>query len=383
MFNPFKKSKKAPVNTSAIEQLLSAKTLYGKLLTDFIQSQHQHDDVLDISITIGKTDDQKELETLYHPLQKELFELGVAELNFNVQLSDDSKPKDSVQSYTPKPQNTMKQEKSAPKQQDLSPHPRIKHTLAIASGKGGVGKSTTTANLALALQKLGYKVGILDADIYGPSMPDMLGVAGVRPQVENENFVPIDAHGIAMLSIGSLLDGDSTPVAWRGVKATGALMQLYGQTNWPNLDYLLIDMPPGTGDIALTLAQRIAVTGAVVITTPQHIALLDAKKGVEMFQKTDIPVIGIVENMALHTCSNCGHSEAIFGTGGADEMTAQYGVPLLGRLPLDASIRQNADRGTPSVLANDSCAVHYMDIAKAIDGHIGKFIKVRDDKRIF
>ncbi len=385
MFNPFKKSK-PQTNSLTIEQVLSTKTLYGQPFETFIDSRKQHQDTLDLSITIAKNADQQELEALYHQLQQELYPLGIAELNFQVQLSD-SAPKNasSAQTFHPKQQQNppMNATKTAPKQQDLSPHPRIKHIIAIASGKGGVGKSTTTANLALALQKLGHKVGILDADIYGPSMPDMLGVAGVRPQVENDEFVPIDAHGIAMLSIGSLLDSQNTPIAWRGVKATGALMQLYGQTNWPNLDYLLIDMPPGTGDIALTLAQRIAVTGAVIVTTPQHIALLDAKKGVEMFHKTDIPVIGIVENMALHTCSNCGHSEAIFGTGGADEMTAQYGVPLLGRLPLNVIIRQNADSGTPSVLANDDCALYYMDIAKNIDAHIGRFAKVRDDKRIF
>lgn len=277
--------------------------------------------------------------------------------------------------------------KRAPTQSSLQPHPRIKHILVVASGKGGVGKSTTTVNIALALQKLGNKVGVLDADIYGPSMPSMLGVEGVKPQLENEQFVPVEAHGLAMLSIGSLLDGDNTPVAWRGPKATGALMQLFNQTNWPMLDYLVIDMPPGTGDIQLTLAQRIPVTGAVIVTTPQHIALMDAQKGIEMFNKTSIPVIGVVENMALHTCSNCGHTEAIFGAGGGESIAKEYQVPLLGQLPLASDIRAQADKGVPSVIANegqgDDYAQFYLDIATNIEANIAKFAKKRDDGRIF
>ena len=273
--------------------------------------------------------------------------------------------------------------KAAPTQASLPPHPHIRHIIVVASGKGGVGKSTTTVNIALALQKLGNRVGVLDADIYGPSMPTMLGVADVKPQLENEQFVPIDAHGLAMLSIGSLLDGDNTPVAWRGPKATGALMQLYNQTNWPQLDYLVIDMPPGTGDIQLTLAQRIPVTGAVIVTTPQHIALLDAQKGIEMFNKTNIPVLGVVENMALHTCSNCNHTEAIFGTGGGEKIAEQYHVPLLGKLPLASGIRAQVDKGEPSVLADDEFAPYYLSIAKNIEANINKFAKPVDDKRIF
>ena len=273
--------------------------------------------------------------------------------------------------------------KAAPTQASLAAHPRIRHIIVVASGKGGVGKSTTTVNIALALQKLGNRVGVLDADIYGPSMPTMLGVADVKPQLENEQFVPVDAHGMAMLSIGSLLDGDNTPVAWRGPKATGALMQLYNQTNWPQLDYLVIDMPPGTGDIQLTLAQRIPVTGAVIVTTPQHIALLDAQKGIEMFNKTNIPVLGVVENMALHTCSNCNHTEAIFGTGGGEFIAEQYQVPLLGQLPLASGIRAQVDKGEPSVLADDEFAPYYLSIAKNIEANINKFAKPVDDKRIF
>ena len=273
--------------------------------------------------------------------------------------------------------------KSAPTQASLSAHPRIRHIIVVASGKGGVGKSTTTVNIALALQKLGNRVGVLDADIYGPSMPTMLGVDSVKPELENEQFVPVNAHGLAMLSIGSLLDGDNTPVAWRGPKATGALMQLYNQTNWPQLDYLVIDMPPGTGDIQLTLAQRIPVTGAVIVTTPQHVALLDAQKGIEMFNKTNIPVLGVVENMALHTCSNCNHTEAIFGTGGGERIAEQYQVPLLGQLPLASGIRAQVDKGEPSVLADDEFASYYVNIAKNIETNIDKFAKPVDDKRIF
>ncbi|WP_201583179.1 iron-sulfur cluster carrier protein ApbC [Psychrobacter immobilis] len=273
--------------------------------------------------------------------------------------------------------------KAAPTQASLTAHPRIRHIIVVASGKGGVGKSTTTVNIALALQKLGNRVGVLDADIYGPSMPTMLGVDNVRPELENEQFIPINAHGMAMLSIGSLLDGDNTPVAWRGPKATGALMQLYNQTNRPQLDYLVIDMPPGTGDIQLTLAQRIPVTGAVIVTTPQHIALLDAQKGIEMFNKTNIPVLGVVENMALHTCSNCNHTEAIFGTGGGEKIAEQYHVPLLGQLPLASGIRAQVDKGEPSVLADDEFAPYYLNIAKNIEANISKFAKPVDDKRIF
>ncbi len=273
--------------------------------------------------------------------------------------------------------------KAPPTQASLPAHPHIRHIIVVASGKGGVGKSTTTVNIALALQKLGNRVGVLDADIYGPSMPSMLGVATIKPELENEQFVPIDAHGLAMLSIGSLLDGDNTPVAWRGPKATGALMQLYNQTMWPQLDYLVIDMPPGTGDIQLTLAQRIPVTGAVIVTTPQHIALLDAQKGIEMFKKTNIPVLGVVENMALHTCSNCGTTEAIFGAGGGEQIAEQYQVPLLGQLPLASGIRAQVDKGEPSVLANDEFAPYYLSIAKNIEANINKFAKPINDKRIF
>ncbi|WP_066802383.1 Mrp/NBP35 family ATP-binding protein [Moraxella oblonga] len=395
MFGLFKKNNtpKTTPSTVQIDELLATHTLLEKPLTDFITTKFAHDDILDVALTLPKDINEKVVERVYDSLQKSLQSIGINELNFQVTLSDKIKSThNTTQTFNPKqttPTNTdtniamTHTDKKAPTQDSLAPHPRIKHTIVIASGKGGVGKSTTAVNLALALQNLGKKVGILDADIYGPSIPDMLGVAGFKPDVENDQFIPINAHGLAMLSIGSLLDNDSTPVAWRGIKATGALMQLYNQTNWPNLDYLVIDMPPGTGDIQLTLAQRIAITGAVIVTTPQHIALLDAKKGVEMFAKTHIPVMGIIENMALHTCTNCGHTEAIFGQGGADKMTTEYGVPLLGQLPLASDIRANADKGTPSVIAGDNFAPYYMDIAKKIDDNIVKYAKVRNDGRIF
>jgi len=341
---------------------------------------------------------QQELGQLLHPH-------GITTIHMNVRLPAPEKGAgSSLPKQMPKTTNAMESQskptsnansnsnannaeppitKAAPTQASLAAHPRIRHIIVVASGKGGVGKSTTTVNIALALQKLGNRVGVLDADIYGPSMPTMLGVADVKPQLENEQFVPVDAHGMAMLSIGSLLDGDSTPVAWRGPKATGALMQLYNQTNWPQLDYLVIDMPPGTGDIQLTLAQRIPVTGAVIVTTPQHVALLDAQKGVEMFNKTNIPVLGVVENMALHTCSNCNHTEAIFGIGGGEFIAEQYHVPLLGQLPLASGIRAQVDKGEPSVLADDEFATYYLNIAKNIETNINKFAKPVDDKRIF
>ncbi|WP_201575107.1 iron-sulfur cluster carrier protein ApbC [Psychrobacter sp. H8-1] len=339
-------------------------------------------------------------ETIQQELGQLLQPHGINTIHMNVRLPAAAKGAgSSLPKQMPKTTDAMAQQakssaqpdtnseppitKAAPTQASLTPHPRIRHIIVVASGKGGVGKSTTTVNIALALQKLGNRVGVLDADIYGPSMPTMLGVAEVKPQLENDQFVPVDAHGMAMLSIGSLLDGDNTPVAWRGPKATGALMQLYNQTNWPQLDYLVIDMPPGTGDIQLTLAQRIPVTGAVIVTTPQHIALLDAQKGVEMFNKTNIPVLGVVENMALHTCSNCNHTEAIFGAGGGEFIAEQYQVPLLGQLPLASGIRAQVDKGVPSVLADDEFAPYYLSIAKNIEANINKFAKPADDKRIF
>ena len=249
--------------------------------------------------------------------------------------------------------------------------PGVKHIIAVASGKGGVGKSTTAVNLALALAAEGARVGILDADIYGPSQPHMLGIGQQRPEIIGEQgqqkMLPIRAYGIQSISMGYLVT-EQTPMLWRGPMATGALQQLLMQTAWDNLDYLVVDMPPGTGDIQITLAQKVPVTGAVIVTTPQDIALLDAKKGVEMFRKVNVPVLGVVENMAIHICSNCGHAEHIFGEGGGERIARDYHTQLLGSLPLDLSIRANADGGKPSVVAEPDSAIsqRYRDIARKI-----------------
>ncbi len=228
----------------------------------------------------------------------------------------------------------------------------VKYIVAIASGKGGVGKSTVAVNLALALKAEGAAVGLLDADIYGPSQPLMLGVApGTRPETEGDQVIlPLEAHGLKTMSMGYLTT-DRTPMVWRGPMAGGALTQMLEQTRWGELDYLLIDMPPGTGDIQLTLAQKAKVSGAVIVTTPQDIALLDARKGIEMFRKVDVPILGIVENMALHECSQCGHVEHVFGSGGGAEVAAEYGAELLASLPLAIAIREQTDAGRPTALS--------------------------------
>ncbi|MBN3792376.1 iron-sulfur cluster carrier protein ApbC [Burkholderia sp. Ac-20353] len=246
--------------------------------------------------------------------------------------------------------------------------PNVKNIVAVASGKGGVGKSTTAVNLALALAAEGASVGILDADIYGPSLPTMLGIHGQRPESpDNQSMNPLVGHGLQANSIGFLIDEDN-PMVWRGPMATSALEQLLRQTNWRDLDYLIVDMPPGTGDIQLTLAQRVPVTGAVIVTTPQDIALLDAKKGLKMFEKVGIPILGIVENMSIHVCSNCGHEEHIFGAGGAERMSKDYGVSVLGSLPLDIAIREQADSGAPTVAADPDgkLAQRYREIARGV-----------------
>ena len=229
--------------------------------------------------------------------------------------------------------------------------PGVKNIVAVASGKGGVGKSTTAVNLALALAAEGARVGILDADIYGPSLPMMLGVTGSPESTDGKTMEPLEGHGLQVMSIGFLVNDDQAMI-WRGPMATQALEQLLRQTNWRDLDYLIVDMPPGTGDIQLTLSQKVPVTGAVVVTTPQDIALLDAKKGFKMFEKVSVPVIGIVENMAVYCCPNCGHTEHIFGVDGGKRMAAEYGVPYLGALPLNLSIREQADAGCPTVVSH-------------------------------
>ncbi|RLU01562.1 iron-sulfur cluster carrier protein ApbC [Ketobacter sp.] len=250
---------------------------------------------------------------------------------------------------------------------------KVKNIIAVSSGKGGVGKSTTAVNLALALAAEGARVGMLDADIYGPSQSLMLGVApGTRPAIEQDKFfVPVPALGLQSISMGYLATAD-TPMVWRGPMASGALQQLLKQTLWDDLDYLIVDMPPGTGDIQLTLSQQVPVAGAVVVTTPQDIALLDAKKGVEMFRKVHVPVLGIVENMATHICSQCGHEEHIFGQGGGERMAREYGVPVLGSLPLSLSIREQADGGKPTVVAEPDSEISslYRQIALRAAGSL-------------
>ncbi|MFT6028735.1 MAG: ATP-binding protein involved in chromosome partitioning [Oleiphilaceae bacterium] len=243
----------------------------------------------------------------------------------------------------------------------------VKNIIAVASGKGGVGKSTTSVNFALALAQEGARVGIIDADIYGPSMGMMLGIPdGQRPETaDGKWFVPIPAHGIVANSMAFLVD-NNTPMVWRGPKVSGALLQLVTQTKWNNLDYLIVDLPPGTGDIQLTLAQRVPVTGAIIVTTPQDIALLDCKKGIEMFRKVDIDVLGVIENMSVHICSNCGHHEPLFGEGGGHRIAQAYDTEVLGEMPLHKTIREQTDAGNPTVVAEpDSEVAHlYRDIAR-------------------
>ncbi len=250
--------------------------------------------------------------------------------------------------------------------------PGIKNVIAVASGKGGVGKSTTSVNLALALAAEGAKVGILDADIYGPSQPRMLGVNKERPESpDGKTLEPIISYGLQTMSIGFLVDED-TPMIWRGPMVTQALNQLINDTKWSDLDYLIIDLPPGTGDIQLTLAQRIPVSGALIVTTPQDIALLDARKALSMFEKVEVPVLGIIENMSIHICSECGHEEHIFGQGGGMNMSEQYDVDLLGSLPLDIAIRKDTDEGKPTVVADPDGRVTeiYREISRRVSGKL-------------
>ena len=259
--------------------------------------------------------------------------------------------------------------------------PGVKNIIAVASGKGGVGKSTTAANLALALSAEGARVGILDADIYGPSLPMMLGING-RPQTKEENTIePMEGHGLQASSIGFLVDQDS-PMVWRGPMVTSALEQLLRQTRWRDLDYLIVDMPPGTGDIQLTLSQKVPVTGAVIVTTPQDIALLDARKGLKMFEKVGVPIIGIVENMSTYICPSCGHEEHVFGSGGGQKMCSDYSVDFLGSLPLNLSIREQSDAGCPTVVAEPNSAISqvYKQIARQVAIRIAGLAKDMSSK---
>ncbi len=251
-------------------------------------------------------------------------------------------------------------------QRTLKPLTRVKNIVAVASGKGGVGKSTTAANLALAWAAQGAKVGLLDADIYGPSQPLMMGLSGQRPSsADGKHSTPLRAHGVEVMSIGFMVDQEQ-PMVWRGPMATQALTQLLTDTAWGELDYLVVDMPPGTGDIQLTLAQRVPVSGAVIVTTPQDIALLDARRGLKMFEKVAVPVLGVIENMSVYVCGNCGHEEHIFGSGGGARLAQQYGVHLLGELPLDVRIREAADGGAPTVVGEPGSgrALAYLRMAR-------------------
>ncbi len=254
--------------------------------------------------------------------------------------------------------------------------PNVKNIIAVASGKGGVGKSTTAVNLALAFSAEGARVGILDADIYGPSLPLMMGIQGRPESLDGKTMEPLENYGVQVSSIGFMID-QAEPMIWRGPMVTQALVQLLEQTNWRELDYLIIDMPPGTGDVQLTLSQKVPVTGAVIVTTPQDIALLDARKGLKMFEKVGIPILGIVENMSTHICSHCGHQEAIFGVGGGEKMCAEYGVELLGALPLTMSIREQTDSGKPTVVAEPAgqVAAIYKEIARKVAVNVAKKAK--------
>ena len=268
-------------------------------------------------------------------------------------------------------------------QPNLKPLEQIKNVVAVASGKGGVGKSTVAVNLALAWAAQGAHVGLLDADIYGPSQPLMLGLEGQRPAMAGgKHLVPLASHGVTAMSIGFLIDAEQ-PMVWRGPMVTQALTQLLSETQWGALDYLVVDMPPGTGDIQLTLAQRVPVAGAVIVTTPQDIALADARKGLKMFEKVSVPVLGVVENMSIHLCSNCGHAEHIFGAGGGARMAQQYGVKLLAELPLDTRIREEADGGRPTVVAapDSARARAYFEMARRTAGALAA--RARDRSSVF
>lgn len=375
------------VNQEQMQQLLQQYQFPNQQkLSERITQIKLEQRILQLSINIY-AHEKELLQQIHDELAVQLQSCGIEELNLHVvQLKTGSKSLPQTENAMPSQQDDHQPPitKKAPLQQNVPAHPRIKDVIVVSSGKGGVGKSTTTVNLALALQQLGLKVGVLDADIYGPSIPTMLGNAGQTPQIENEQFVPLNAYDMPVLSIGHLTGDDTTPIVWRGAKATGALMQMFNQTLWPELDILLIDMPPGTGDIQLTLAQRIPVSGAVIVTTPQNIALLDAQKGIELFNKVSIPVLGVVENMSYHICSNCGEEEHIFGQDGGSHLAEQYQVPILGHIPLSKAIRENVDQGQPSMIAGDEATAEYTHIAEQVVQYLSQLPKRnREDKRFF
>ncbi|MFB2538430.1 Mrp/NBP35 family ATP-binding protein [Acinetobacter sp. c3-l95] len=391
------------IDMQVIEQHLSQTRLApnAQLLSERITQLQVDKNTLQLSFFVYD-DETEHLQALYDELTAQLRPFGVETLNLHVnqkkKLKNNNLPpvvdanlsqqklEKSAEQLAVEQQAIADQapiKKTAPTQAEIAQHPHIKHVILVASGKGGVGKSTTTVNLALALKQLGLNVGVLDADIYGPSIPTMLGNEGQTPLVENGEFVPLEAYQMPVLSIGHLTGDAKTPIAWRGAKATGALMQMFNQSQWPMLDVLLIDMPPGTGDIQLTLAQRIAVAGAVIVTTPQHVALMDAQKGIELFQKVGINILGVIENMAVHICENCGHESEIFGHGGGEILAEDYHVPLLGQLPLNACIRKNADKGEPSVIAQDEAMPFYMAIAEKLKSQIELLPVKQDKQRIF
>ena len=298
-------------------------------------------------------------------------ELGYPAEGYKQELSDKVSAALSDQGVTASSINVTSKIVAHSVQQGVQLLPNVKNTIAVASGKGGVGKSTTSINLALALQAEGATVGILDADIYGPSQPRMLGLQGKPDTTDGKTVEPKVSYRVQSMSIGYLIEED-TPMIWRGPMVTGALEQLLNDTNWKDLDYLIIDLPPGTGDIQLTLSQKIPVSGAVIVTTPQDIALLDAKKALKMFEKVQVPVLGIVENMSTHICSQCGHEEHIFGAGGGEQMAKQYDVDLLGALPLDITIREGVDNGKTTVAMepDSDIAMRYRDIARRAAGKL-------------
>jgi len=344
----------------ALKELIDPNTRKDYVTTKSVRNVKVEDDKVSVDILLGYPA-KSQLEPIRQEIAQKLKTLpGIAQASVNVQMK--------IVSHAV--------------QRGVKLVPGIKNIIAIASGKGGVGKSTTAVNLALALAAEGASVGVLDADIYGPSQPIMLGIRGRPESRDGKSIEPMEAHGIQAMSIGFLIDPD-TPMVWRGPMVTQALEQLLNETKWREIDYLIVDLPPGTGDIQLTLAQRVPVTGAIIVTTPQDIALIDARKGLKMFEKVGVPIFGIVENMSLHICSKCGHEEPIFGAGGAERMGKDYNVEVLGSLPLDINIREQADAGRPTVVADPDGRVAqiYKRIARRVAVKVGE--KAQDHSAAF